>query len=458
VNINVSEIAVNELVDLSAGTNVHMICNTATGTEDVDAGAVFHIIRAHGDSTFGGTIAAENLLENVIVVRSASQLSGTIDSTKAYLIDGIVDMGSTSIEVPAGGINIRGITVGVSKLISSENNYTMFTSPVGGSGGVIKIDMIISVTGTSSQVYDLTDVDGTNIIRLGTTDFVDCTSLGELTGYFTGLETSCARFGGSPSLTFSGAWAGGYRQQTCIVAQLDSGFAGSVFTEGDTFTMVNRFLTDVSCDLPASAAFCDFQPSNFANPSTVVVREAQFSRNGSFDSTDSNIFTNLVASDLASNWMNNKGIPNTFPGGLMSITTEVDTTINTINVFETLAGTWTATDLQHFDQPSNGQLRHLGDFPVEYSMGTSFIIEGTSGDAITIRLRKFDSSATSTSTLFEETRSINSFQGPADAAFFNILRNFTLDNQDYVFWEVANGTGTDTVTATDAARFLVGAR
>jgi len=398
-----------------------------------------------------------DLLGSAIVVKQSSDF-GVIDSTKAYIVDGIVDMGSTSIEVPAGGINIMGVTIGVSKLISSDNNYKMFTSPVGGSGGVTMSSMVVSVTGTTSQVYDLVDDDGTNIIRLNNTDFVDCTSLGELDGYFTAIEINCARFGGSPSLTLSGTWAGGYRQQTCIIAILSVGFTGSIFTEGTTFTMANRFLTDVSCDLPVSAAFCDFQPSNFANPSTVVIRDGQFSRNGLFDPNDSNIFTNLLASDLASNWTRNKGIPNTFPGGLMSITSELATTINTPGVFETLAGTWTVTELQHFDQPSNGQLRHLGDFPVEYNIGTSFIIEGTSGNAITIRLRKFDNSATTTSTLFEETRSINSFQGPEDSAFFNILRNFTLDNQDYIFWEVANGSGTASLTATDASRFLVGAR
>ena len=427
-------------------------------------------VKSAGDTAFAAEtntiVDAINALQdktvsNIILVNQSNvstTLGGTIDSTKAYLIDGIINMGTTSIEVPIGGINILGLTVGVSKLISSENNYIMFTSPVGGSGGVIKVDMIISVTGILSQVYDLEDVNGTHIIRLGTTDFVDCTSLGELTGYFTGLETACARFGGSPSLTLSGTWAGGYRQQTCIIAILSSGFTGSVFTEGTSFTMANRFLTDVSCDLPVSASFCDFQTSNFPNPSTVIMRDAQFSRNGSFNPNDPNICTNLLASDLASSWTGNKGIPNTFPGGLMSISTEATTTINTQGVFETLAGTWTATELQHFDQPSNGQLRHLGDFPVEYNIGSSFIIEGSSGNSITIRLRMFDDSAATTSTIFTETRNINSFQGPTDAAFFNVLRNFNLDNQDYIFWEVSNDSGTGNVTATDASRFLVGAR
>ena len=43
--------------------------------------------------------------ESVIVVKSADDFA-VIDSTKVYYIDGIIDMGSTSIEVPAGGISL----------------------------------------------------------------------------------------------------------------------------------------------------------------------------------------------------------------------------------------------------------------------------------------------------------------------------------------------------------------
>ena len=47
-------------------------------------------------------------LDNRVKVEQASDLSGILDPTKEYLIDGIVDMGSQSIEIPSGGLNLKG--------------------------------------------------------------------------------------------------------------------------------------------------------------------------------------------------------------------------------------------------------------------------------------------------------------------------------------------------------------
>ena len=76
-------------------------------------------------------------LQSRVVVRSASDLSGILDSTKEYFIDGVVDMGSQSIEVPVGGLTLSGYNFNASRLISSAVGYTMFTSPVGGSGDLV---------------------------------------------------------------------------------------------------------------------------------------------------------------------------------------------------------------------------------------------------------------------------------------------------------------------------------
>jgi len=94
---------------------------------------------------------------NRVLVKTASDLAGTLDSTVEYFIDGIIDMGSQAIELPAGGLNFTGYNFNVSKLVSSASNYTMFTSPVGGSGDLLGKDYAIEVTGASSKVYDLTD-------------------------------------------------------------------------------------------------------------------------------------------------------------------------------------------------------------------------------------------------------------------------------------------------------------
>ena len=85
-----------------------------------------------------------NLLEladqsSVVVVKQASDLSGILLSNVVYYIDGIIDMGSQSIEVPAGGLSLVGSTFDVSQITSSADTYTMFTSPVGGSGNLLEI-------------------------------------------------------------------------------------------------------------------------------------------------------------------------------------------------------------------------------------------------------------------------------------------------------------------------------
>ena len=72
------------------------------------------------------------LLANRVVVtqdNAIAVLGGAIDSDKEYFLDGIIDMGSTSIEIPPGGIYIRGYNFDISGLISTENNYTLFQCP-----------------------------------------------------------------------------------------------------------------------------------------------------------------------------------------------------------------------------------------------------------------------------------------------------------------------------------------
>jgi len=102
-------------------------------------------------------------LDNIIIVRQnnvETTLGGVIDSTKEYFIDGQIDMGTTQITIPSTGIALAGYSFDLSALYSSEDNYTMFVSDVGGSGNVLGRDYEIRVTGTNSQVYDLTDATG----------------------------------------------------------------------------------------------------------------------------------------------------------------------------------------------------------------------------------------------------------------------------------------------------------
>ena len=399
------------------------------------------------------------LSETTIIVKQASDF-GVIDSTKVYVIDGIIDMGATQIVVPVGGITIIGYSFDVSGLISSEDNYTMFVSEsiVIGSGNVLGADYHISVTGAASKVYELYDATGFNAFEFIRVNYNDCTSLGDIYDYRQGLETGTGRFGGSPSLTLHGLWVGGYRITTSIVRSLAGTMTEPLFKAGTLFQMNSRFLTDINVDLPTLAALLDFAPVNFPNPSTLQLQGCIVTRDGAFDADDSNYTPNISATDLSCAWADNNGMKNTFVGGESTLTTEILTTINTQGVFESLNGTYTESSLTHFDSPAEGQLRHLGSNPREFTIIADFIIDGGQNDVIDLKLVKYDSSAASNVDIFTQRRQINALVGSRDVAFFNIVKNINLDQNDYIFWEVANETDTTNVTAELDSYFIVNPR
>ena len=404
----------------------------------------------------------KNVQSNVIIVNQstlASTLGAAIDSTKAYLIDGVVDFTGTglNIEVPAGGVNLLGYTFDVSRIICSDINYTLFTSPVGGSGNMLGRDYAIEITGSGSQVYNLTSATGNDALEFSRINYNDCSSLGVISGYRQGVEVGTGRFGGQPQLTLAGTWTGGYFIDTSIVRGLVDG-AYTLFKSGTAFSMGSRFRSNHNIDLPTNASFVDFSPSDFANPSTLQLEDCLISRNGVFDASDSNLTPNVSASDLSSDWTGNNGLPNTFVGGELSITSEVATVISVVGTFVDLAGAYTPNDLQHFDEPANGQLRHLGNSPIEYSVSGQLVLDSTANDEADIKIVIFRSATTT----FEDgktiRRVINNLQGGRDVAYFSLNDNITLNENDYVKLQVANVGATNNITAEADSFFMVRAR
>jgi len=386
-------------------------------------------------------------LDGRIVVNQsnvATTLGGTIDSTKEYFIDGVIDLGTTQITVPSTGMSIKGYSFDLSGLTSSENNYSMFIDSAG-AGNLLMTDLYISVTGTSSEVYDLTDATGFNAIELNRVNFIDCESLGTLNGYRQGLEVGTGRFGGKPALTFSGTWLGGYFIDTSIVRNLTDG-SYYLFTEGTSFSMASRFRSNMNIDLPASAGFLDFTDTNFINPSTLQLVDMIISRNGVFNSADTNYTPNISQDALESAWSNNNGLPNTFEGGRLRVSSENLTNIGAGSTWYDLNAIWASNRLEHFDSPSSGQLRHLGNSPREFRCVVNFIIEGQANNDLGIRIRKWDDSASSFTELTEVRRQVNSLVGGRDVAIFNFIFNINLDQNDYIYWQVRNNSGNQNVT------------
>lgn len=388
-------------------------------------------------------------LANQIIVTQANvatTLGGVIDPTKEYFLDGIIDLGTTSITVPADGIELKGYSFNGSALVSTEDNYTMFVSetPVIGSGDILGVDFYIETSGINSKVYEVYDSNGFHAIEMNRINYINCTSLGDIYNYRQGLELGSGRFGGSPTLCLHGTWVGGFRVSTSITRNMSDTTTAPLFKAGTAFVMNSRFLTDMNVDLGTLQPFCDFSPANFPNPSTLEFVDVLLTRNGVTNAEDSNITPNISEKDIVSAWSGNHGMHNTFVGAASDVTTEIQTVISAQNVPTLLLGTQTPSDLQHYDAPANGQLRFLGTAPIEYSVSWDFILDGHQNAEYRIELVR--ERAGTPTVIYGQTRVINNLQGGRDVAYFTGTHHERLLQNDITYWQVMNITGSQNCT------------
>lgn len=391
-----------------------------------------------------------------VLVKSAADLA-VIDSDKVYIIDGIIDMGTTSITVPATGINIEGLNVNVSGLTSSASNYTMFVSEVGGSGDVFMEKITITTSGASSQVYDLIDVDGGHSIEVIGVNYISCTSLGEIDGYRQGLENNTFRLFGQPSLTLSGAWAGGYIARLGLIRVPGSG-SYAMFQAGTNFVMQSRFNTNLNVDLTTDNSFIDFDETNFPNPSTLQLQGCLLSRDGAFNSDDALLSPNITANNLSCTWRQNIGLDNTFEGGRVTVSSQTTNTIASVNTYEDVLGTFASSDLQHFAATTAGRLTHLGTSPEEYLVVASGVIDGTANDSISLKVVKVKDSDATESDISSVTVQITNSVGGNDRANFFLRGNVKLLTDDYIRLQIRNNTSGASVTVLADSTMFVEAR
>ena len=382
-------------------------------------------------------------LTNIVVVREASDLA-SIDSTKEYFIDGIVDMGNVSIEVPASGLTIRGYSFDLSGLTSSEDDYELFTSPVGGSGNLLLTDLFVQTSGNNSKVFDLVSNSGFDAAEFNRVNFIACTSLGSIDNYRQYLELGTGRFGGTPELEFIGTWNGA-RISTSIVRNV--GDLTALFKAGLGLTFSSRFFTDINCDLPTVGALFDFSPSNFVNDETLEVENAIIYRDGVIDTSDTTAHPNINEDDVKCFWNGNVGIPNTVKYVKSDLTSEILTTISSQNTYVPLLGTFTLDTASHFDMPSNGEYRLLTGNG-KYHISGQVDVEGNRNDVVDLRMTKSsDGGSTWPTEVFHIRRQINNLAGGRDIAFIPINGIIDLKKDDRLRLEIANQTSTTNVTA-----------
>ena len=328
-------------------------------------------------------------LDNRIRITKPSDF-GVIDSTKVYFIDGVVDMGDTSIVAPPTGITIDGFGFGVSKLISSADNFTLFSN----GGGTVNGDVFITnceieVTGTNSKVFDVNNSSsGFAAIELNTVNFNNCTNVGTITGYRQALIRNSGYFGCSDGITFDGTWIGGARIETFIVRGFGS--SGTMFGKGASLSFQNRFVSDGNLEVPSGSIGYDFEEANFASDGLFQLSDGNFTGAGTY-------INGITEASTKSRFKNNNGITNTFVGAAWSITTSAATTITGTGDANRvkLAGTTTTTNNVWFTQASNNALSYDSALPTVIDVHTGLSLISGNNNQIKVILRHWDDSASS---------------------------------------------------------------
>jgi hypothetical protein len=385
-------------------------------------------------------------LENRVIVNQSNvdtTLGGDIDSSKEYFIDGVIDLGSTQVTVPSTGIEIKGYSFDTSKLVSTENNYTMFRSNGGVSGNVLFTDFAIEASGTSSKVYNLVANTGFEAIECNRVNYDNCTSLGSIDNYRQGLELGTGRFGGTPELELIGNWIGGFRVTTSIARDIGSTI---LFKAGAGLVINGRFLTDINIEGQTNAVMCDFAPSNIAQDAGLQVIGASFKG-------VTNPFTNIDGSSVKARFRNNSGIRNTYVGSRWSVTAETETIISAANTPVKVAGTTTYADEQWFSNTVANAFVYDSSEIIEIECKGTISFSGGNNDQINAIIRQWDDSVGSYIDLAESGTITANGAGRSEGV--SLLAFGSLEQNDRIEVWVENQTDTSNITAQLGGLFSV---
>lgn len=273
-------------------------------------GAVYTNAKTFGSNTtyIRETATFKEKLKEIVIRDKRDIVNKELDLDTTYIIDGDIELltGET-IEVPDGGnLTINGYGLEASRISKNVSGESIFSSPVGGSGGLQMQGLSIS-SGLGS-VFDLTDADGTNAIEINVVNLEGCNSLGELNGFRQFLGTTIGIYGCSDGLTLSGTWNGFKITNTNAFG---FGSSGVLFKEGTSLEFNNRFYAELNLDLPTGAEISDFQTSNFNDDELFQLNNCIVKLNSTLDKANTEaLIPNIYADDNESKWSNNLGIFN----------------------------------------------------------------------------------------------------------------------------------------------------
>lgn len=389
-------------------------------------------------------------IKSQVIVKSATGLLGNLSSSKAYVIDGVIDMGDNSIVVPEGGLFIQGLGFGISKLLSTENNFDLFVTSPTHSGDLFINGTDIEITGTSSRVFgDLDNLENFSAVEFIDTNFIDCTSLGSIKDYRQLLTSNVAFINILDGLTFDGAWLGGAAILQTIMINIGAGV--SIFKEGTSLVFGAGVRSDLNGNsINATTILFDFQASNF-------------SQDGSFSLTNVRVnplatgaIPNISGDNVKARFRNCSGFKNTYVGSSWEVTTGDTTSFPSDNTLVKMAGVTTYGTETWFSNSVDNAVIYSSSLVLEAEVKYSLSFTGNNNRVVGVQLRHWDDSASAYVNIGARvTATLNG--GPTGVRAENVVgyADVTLDDNDRVeVWVENQTTSQDIDTAVSGSFFI----
>ena len=328
----------------------------------------------------GNITTLQNLTSNeVIVVKQASDLSGTLSSTKIYEIDGTIAMGSQTITVPSGGLTLMGRGNNVSGLATSEASFTLFVDASSDAGSITVESLDFQVDGTSSKVFDLDNSGAGGIIRVVNCTFTSCKEIGEFDAFQAALFSNMVWFTCLQGITLHGTWIGGISVDGFVPLALPSG--ATAFKEGTSLVFGARFISNANMSLVSTATGYNFSQSNFA-------ADADFELiNGAFSGAGTQV-SGITRGNTKCRWRDNNGLGNTYVGGRWTVALSGDEVINSTSPtsYSKINGTTTPVDLQWFSAGTANDITFDSTQEVEVIIQGVIYFTGSNNQTIQVKL------------------------------------------------------------------------
>lgn len=391
------------------------------------------------------------------IVTQASDLSGTLDSTIAYFIDGVIAMGSQTITVPSGGLTIHGLGPNISCLSTSQTAYTMFID--GGTAGPVHLEGLeIKCTGATSKIFDLNNSGGGGTFAMIDCDLTNAVEVGYIDAYGDMNIEDCEWTGCSNGMTLYGTWSGGVRIENLEVENF--GASGTVFlgdsslVAGVTLVIGSRFISNATMTLPSGAVGYNFSAANFTNDGAYELL------NGEYKGSSTTVTATTARTSVKSNWRGNIGLENTYVGSRWQIASgdEAATTCSVSDTYYKVAGTTTYADEQWFSNTTDNAFVYDSSNTIEAIIQGNLAVTAGNNETVQFVVRHYDASAAAYGANLYETSTLLMVASGTDPQHTNVLAFAELDAGDRIELWVKNVAHTTAVTVKDYSVLAISQR